>query len=57
MRENNRRVYSIVDLFRYASLRFTFIAGFSLFFGIQVIYYGIRSSIQVILALCPTSLD
>lgn len=41
MRENNRRVYSIVDLFRYASLRFTFIAGFSLFFGIQVIYYGI----------------
>lgn len=34
MRENNKRVYSIIDLLKYSSLRYTFIAGVLLFFGI-----------------------
>jgi OCT family organic cation transporter-like MFS transporter 4/5 len=39
--ENNERVYSCIDLFRYASLRWVFVCGLSVFFGIQVVYYGI----------------
>ncbi|CAD8213752.1 unnamed protein product [Paramecium pentaurelia] len=40
-KENNSRVYSILDLLKYKSLRYVFFAGVMMFFAIKVTYYGI----------------
>ncbi|CAD8175056.1 unnamed protein product [Paramecium octaurelia] len=41
IKENNSRVYSILDLLKYKSLRYVFFAGVMMFFAIKVTYYGI----------------
>ena len=39
--ENNSKVYSIIDLIRYKSIRLNFICGLIMFFGVILVYYGI----------------
>ncbi|CAD8104271.1 unnamed protein product [Paramecium sonneborni] len=40
-KEKNQRIYTAWDLVKYKSIRYVFIACVMMFFGIQLIYYGI----------------